>query len=136
MNEIVAYIILLSSLILSNWIYVEERIKAPGIIAAPLVAIYALNFGTIVLLALFIVALTVHFSASMVYKKTFIYGRRLFFFMCAVSVIVSIPLLGFFLPNIEGMGFWTSVVPALFVYNIHTNGASKTSSTIIRPVAN
>lgn len=120
----VMYIVLIIGFILSYIIYSKYGIRAPGVIAAPLLAIYTLENQTILLIVA-IVGTVIYIVSQMLYKKWFIYGRRLFLIMCMISVIITAPII-----SILGLStvIFISILPAIFAYNITINGTKITTS--------
>lgn len=118
------YIILFAGFIVSYLLYTKFGMRSPGVIAAPLLAIYALQ-NHVILIVVIIVGVLVYVMSLLVYKKWFIYGRRLFLILCAISVILSTPII--YLLRIEDTAF-TTILPAIFAYNLTTNGNKLLSS--------
>ncbi len=112
------YVILLLGFGLSFLLYSKYRIRAPGVIAAPLLAIYILENPAVLALVAGVAAI-VYGASQIIYRRYFIYGRRLLMIMCALSVVISAPLIWNF--NLDVVVFAT-ILPALFAYNITTNG--------------
>jgi hypothetical protein len=120
------YIILFTGFIISYVLYTAYEFRVSGVIAAPLLAIYALEeLWLIPILGAIAVAL---FTISVFLHKRLIYGRKLFLILCACSVVIASPIIIFV--QLTAVAF-TSVIPAIFAYNYATTEQNHALGTCV-----
>jgi hypothetical protein len=107
-------VVLLIGFLIIVFLYHRFHIRAPGVIATPLLSVYALENYYVIPLTAF-VTLVLYGIIWMIQSQYFIYGRRLFLIGCAFSVLLSCPLLIWF--NLNDIIIVT-ILPAIFAYNI------------------
>lgn len=119
MSQIAQYALLAGYVLVGLWAYERWGVRLGGVLALPLVAVYALIVPWA--LEIFAVAAIVAFVVGEVlHRRTLMYGRRLFAVHIVASVAASflftqamdIPLNGFLLP----------VLPGVFAFNLHREG--------------
>lgn len=119
MSQVAQYALLAGYVLVGLWAYERWGVRLGGVLALPLVAVYALIVPWA--LEIFAFAAIVSFAAGEVlHRRTLMYGRRLFAVHIVVSVVASflftqvmdIPLNGFLLP----------VLPGVFAFNLHREG--------------
>lgn len=119
MSQVAQYALLAGYVLVGLWAYERWGIRLGGVLALPLVAVYALIVPWA--LEIFAVGAVVSFTVGEVlHRRTLVYGRRLFAVHIVASVVASflftqafdVPLNGFLLP----------VLPGVFAFNLHREG--------------
>ena len=96
----------------SSLLYWVLRIRTPGVVGAPLLAVYALVHIWIILVVAIIAV--VLWGVSEVLQRRLIYGHRLFLILCGFSLAITFPVVR--AAGIQ-VAFVASIIPAVFSYN-------------------
>lgn len=119
MSQVAQYALLAGYVLVGLWAYERWGVRLGGVLALPLVAVYALIVPWA--LEIFAFAAVVAFvGGEVLHRRTLMYGRRLFAVHIVASVAASfvftqavdVPLNGFLLP----------VLPGVFAFNLHREG--------------
>ncbi len=105
-------IVLIVGFVVSFIAYQKLRLTIPGIVAVPLLAVYTMH-STLVLPVIAVSSIIVFALLELIYRRYFIYGRRLFLIGCIASIVLSVPAL--VLVNATDVVILT-ILPAIFAY--------------------
>lgn len=106
-------IVLAVGFALSFVLYHKFRMRVPGVVATPLLAVYTIH-TTLVLPIIVGISLIVFAILQIFYRRSFIYGRRLFLLGCIFSIVLSVPALLY--ANATDVVILT-ILPGIFAYN-------------------
>jgi hypothetical protein len=110
-------IVLVIGFAISFFLYHKLRMRIPGVIAAPLLAVYSIQ-NLWILPIIIVVSIIIFIILHVLYIRFFLYGRRLFLLGCIFSIVLSaIPLIMLGMTDVIIL----TVLPAIFAYNTVIN---------------
>jgi len=107
-------LLLTVGIVMSMLLYEKYRYRVGGILALTLLVLYGFSSLKIAFW-LFLIVIINWLVLEGVFKKTIVYGRRLFFMSCLISIALTFMLYLI----IDQMPVYITVIPGIIAYNLH-----------------